>query len=426
MFIHLGGFESTQIFGTGQDVLGTTRHIDLWKEDLERLRTAGITTLRYSVPWHRIERQRGVFDWTWIDQPLRFTQEHRMNPILDPLHHTSFPAWLTDGFLHPEFPALYSNFLDRLSRRYPFVRNYTVFNEPLATTLFCSYTGMWYPRLASDEAFVRMALRVAHAICRGCDVLRKNVSPRFVHVDTAEHHQALGRRSAAWVEFANARRFLLTDLVLGRVTEKHELFPYMRRHGASVSEMRWLEDHQARIDILGLDYYVHSEMDWAWSPEKGRPDIKPFVRDARGFASIAEDYVNRYDLPIMLSETNIVGTVEERIAWLRLMERECEELVLSGIDFRGFCWYPSIDTTDWSSGCTRLTGQIDPQGIWSLEPDTLSRIDTELSAVYSQLARGRIAPSDLPMYSFGPELQRRLRGYTNVVEDLNRRERIAS
>ena len=113
MYVHLGGFESTHIFGTGQDVLGGTRHIDFWKEDLERLRRAGITTLRYSVPWHRIERARNVFDWTWIDGPLRFMHETGMRAILDPLHHTSFPTWLTNGFLDPEFPSLYCRFLDK-------------------------------------------------------------------------------------------------------------------------------------------------------------------------------------------------------------------------------------------------------------------------------------------------------------------------
>ena len=97
--------------------------------------------------------------------------------------------------------------------------------------------------------------------------------------------------------------FLLTDLVLGRVTEQHQLYRYLRCYGASAAEMKWLEYHPATIDVLGSDYYLHSEMDWAWSREKGRADITPVVSNARGFASIAEDYVSRYRLPVMLSET---------------------------------------------------------------------------------------------------------------------------
>lgn len=426
LFPHFGGFESTQIFGSGEDVLGTTRHIELWQQDLTRLLEAGITDLRYSVPWHRIEQKERDFDWSWLDGPLEFMRSNGMRPVLDPLHHTSFPEWLTGGFLHPQFPDLYRNFLDKLSSRYPFVRDYTVFNEPLPTTLFCGYTGMWYPHMASDDSFVRMALQVARAISSGCEVVNRNVSPRFIHVDTAEHHQASDDLSAPWTEFVNTRRFLLTDLVLGRVTAQHPLYGYISTHGGSVEDLRWLEDHPASIDVLGLDYYIHSEMDWAWSPEKDRADITELVSDARGFASIAEDYVDRYGLPVMLSETNIRGTVEERIAWLRFMEHECEKLARSGVDFRGFCWYPSIDTTDWSNCCTRVTREVDPQGIWSLDPGTLHRVDTELSAVYSQLARGKIRAAQIPARSFGPELQRRLRGYGKLLPQQSDLESVAS
>ena len=75
MLNHLGGFESTHIFNSGQDILGTTRHIEFWQNDLSLLLESGIRTLRYSIPWHRIERKPGEFDWTWMDGPMRFMRE---------------------------------------------------------------------------------------------------------------------------------------------------------------------------------------------------------------------------------------------------------------------------------------------------------------------------------------------------------------
>ena len=57
---HYGACESTQIHGTGNDILGTTRHIEMWRDDLEMIRLASIDDLRYSVPWHRIEQRRGT------------------------------------------------------------------------------------------------------------------------------------------------------------------------------------------------------------------------------------------------------------------------------------------------------------------------------------------------------------------------------
>ncbi len=83
----------------------------------------------------------------------------------------------------------------------------------------------------------------------------------------------------------------------------------------------------------------------------------------------------------------------------------------SGVDFRGFCWYPTIDTTDWSHACTKLTGQVDPQGIWSLEGPHMERVATELSDTYGALARGEKRAADIAAYPFGPELRERVRGY---------------
>jgi len=186
VFTHFGGFESTQIFGTGQDVLSTTRHVELWREDLRRLIGAGVRHLRYSIPWHRIEKDCGTYDWGWIDGPLHFMEANGLEPIADPLHHTSFPVWLKEGFLNPEFPERYEEFVRRVCERYPFIRRYTVFNEPLATTLFCSYTGMWYPHYCSHRHFVQMALQCARAICRTCRALRqKSPDVEFVRVETA-------------------------------------------------------------------------------------------------------------------------------------------------------------------------------------------------------------------------------------------------
>jgi beta-glucosidase/6-phospho-beta-glucosidase/beta-galactosidase len=203
--LHLGAFESTKIHGTGQDILGTTRHIERWEHDLRLLESAGIRNLRYSIPWHRIERRPGEFDFSWIDRPMAFIRAHNMGLIADPLHHTSFPDWLTDGFANPHFPELYQRFVEKLARRYDWIEQYTVFNEPLPTTLFCSYTGWWYPHQHSDDAFARMAINVGRAISNVSSMLTKmNPSIRFIHVDTCEGHQAIDKRSESWVDFAKS------------------------------------------------------------------------------------------------------------------------------------------------------------------------------------------------------------------------------
>ena len=416
LYPHLGGFESTYIFGTGQDILGTTRHTELWRNDLTRLLQSGINGLRYSVPWHSIEQSPGRFDWSWLDGPMQFMHDSGLEPIVDPLHHTSFPDWLQDGFLNPDFVELYCRFVDQLSNRYEWIRRYTVINEPLATTIFCSSTGMWYPHKASDQHYVAMTLQVSRCISTCIALLRrKSRAIDIVHVDTAEQHRAVDRKSRQWVEFANWRRFLMLDLVLGRVNAEHPLYPFLRKNGATEEALSWFLDHPQTIDLLGLDYYLHSEMEWFWANDKGRPDIRAYNEDPRGFAVVAEDYLEQYHKPILLSETNIRGTVGERLTWLKFMEEQCEELVQRGVDFREFCWYPSIDSTDWANCCTRCTKIIDPQGIWWLDPERVTRHESELSRVYGALAQGVISSKEIPAYGFEGDLRRRLRAYEPLM-----------
>ena len=382
------------------------------------LKGGGISQLRYSIPWHQIERVQGTFDFDWIDGPLSYMREHGMTPVVDLVHHTSFPDWLEEGFANAGFPQLFVRFVGEFASRYPWIYRYTVFNEPLATTLMCSSIGSWYPYRSSDRDFAAMAVNVARAICMADQFLsRSNPAYESVYIDTCEHHQALDEASRPWVEFANHRRWLLLDLTMGNVDEGHPLFSFVTDNGVAAEDLAWLKEHRAVPHLLGLDYYPHSEIEWAWSEKLRRADIVWPPENPRGFRVVAMDYVARYGLPVMLTETNIRGTIFDRITWLRFMEEQCEHLLTAGVDLRGFCWYPSIDSTDWAHLCAKHTGDVDPQGIWCLDPDDgrWHRHDSELSEWYSRLAKGQASWRDLPAYSFLPPLDRDLAGYTKLM-----------
>ncbi len=414
-FPHLGAFESTKIHGGGLDVLETTRHINFWRDDLIRLREGGIRELRYPVPWHRIEKEEGRWDWRWMDGPMQLMYELGMQPILDPLHHVSLPDWLIDGFANPAFPNLYLRFVENVAKRYEWAERYTVVNEPLPTLVLCAFTGDWYPHRRSDADFVAMAINVSRAICLATAALRKfNPRIQLIQVDSCEHHRALDSQSQEWVEHVNGRRFLFHDLILGHVRADHPLLPYLQANGWTQDHRRWFEDHPVNIDVLGLDYYAHSEIDWAWDREANRATLRFPCRQARGFAAVAGDYVERFRLPVLLSETNIGGTVTDRITWLKFMEEQAEQLAAVS-DFRGFCWFPSIDATDWDSLCTAANRRISPMGIWSLAPDYSERQFSQLSEWYVRLAKGEADSSHLPAYRLQPPLDRDLQGYQPLM-----------
>ncbi len=161
---YLTGFESTYMPDQDTDVLETTRHLELFQHDLQVVADGGIRALRYPVPWHRIEREPGAYDWSWMDAVMQAMQRLGLDPIVDPIHHTSFPAWLEKGFLDDRFVDTYAAFVLAFAERYPWVRRYTPFNEPLPTTLFCADQGIWKPYKRHERHWLRMARNVAFAV----------------------------------------------------------------------------------------------------------------------------------------------------------------------------------------------------------------------------------------------------------------------
>jgi hypothetical protein len=393
---YLTGFEGTQMFGHGTDVLDTTEHSVRYKEDLRLLAGDGIAEFRCCIPWHKIERVRGVYDWAWTDRYLGYVRRLGLRPIVDPVHHTSFPQWLEHGFAHPDFPEVYREFIRAFARRYPWVSDYTIINEPLATAVLSGFMGEWYPHWRDRAGVVPIILGKARAISLVTPMLERMVPDlRIVHVDTCERHFALDPQSQFHTDFGNDLRFAVLDLILGRMDEAHPLWAIFREHGLTDKDVAHFREHPARIDVLGLDYYAHSELGWTVAGQSD--DFLPW-----GFKRVALEYSDRYpQFALMLTETNVRGRIEDRITWLKYMVGECEallpELEARGRRFEGFCWYPYIDSTDWCSLCREPNRRIDPQGIYYLSSD-FSRRRSELSRLYAALSRGEIGSAEIPAY----------------------------
>ncbi|MBV9507798.1 MAG: hypothetical protein JO323_22640 [Acidobacteriia bacterium] len=215
----------------------------------------------------------------------------------------------------------------------------------------------------------------------------------------------------------NTLRFLVTDLILGRVDTGHPLYRFLRLNGMSQRTLHWFLGHPAKIDLLALDYYIHSEMQW----RTGKDRIERICPSPvpKGFATVARDYIERYQRPVMLGETNIRGEVADRLGWLKYTYQECEALAQSeGVDFRGYGWFPIWDSCAWARDlCRTAKTEVDPVGIYSLDEKRERRIPTELSRTFEALAKGRITSRDIRPYAFQPPVSDWMRGYARFTED---------
>jgi hypothetical protein len=157
-----------------------------------------------------------------------------------------------------------------------------------------------------------------------------------------------------------------------------------------------------RVDVLGLDYYCHAE--W-WYDEAGPrvPSTEPL-----GLAALAEQYHERYGLPMMLSETNLRGFPSDRASWLRYTLEQYELAVSRGVPLQGYCWFPYVDSRDWDSLLARPGGRTDPVGVVGIGGDARER--SLFTDVWESAARGAPVES-LPAYRFQPPCDEVLAGF---------------
>src|SRR3954447_7086008 len=158
----IGAFESTFQPEFDVDVAETTGHVERWRADIDLVRETGVTELRYPIRWHRVEAERGSFDWRATDEALDYIRESGLRPIVDLLHHTSYPLWL-DGFADPAFGPSFLRYVLAFAERYPWVPAYTIFNEPFTTFFLTGHEGIWEPHYRNLEGFVTVANNVMPA-----------------------------------------------------------------------------------------------------------------------------------------------------------------------------------------------------------------------------------------------------------------------
>lgn len=397
----IGGFESTYQPAFDVDVAESTGHIARWRDDLDLLRASGVEELRYPVRWHRVEREPGVFDWRQTDEMLEYARDVGLRLIVDLVHHTSYPRWL-DGFADPAFGPALLRYVRAFAERYPWMPAYTLFNEPFTTFFLCGHEGIWQPHFRGMRGFVAVARNVMPAVTAASRLCRELLpDARHVYVEVCEHHTATDARGDSYAEYANDRRFLLTDLFLGRPLDEDRPF---------VAEIRaagggdLLELEPGRIDVLGLDYYAHNQ--WAWErPGRGTtcpPAPIPFSR-------LIGEYHARYGLPCIVGETNIRGYASDRATWLKYTLEQCEQARADGVPVEGYCWFPFVDSCDWSSILSRCEQSVDPVGVYWLDTE-LERRPSSMSASYRLAASGKPA-AELPAYKLQRPVSRWLAGW---------------
>ena len=386
------GFEDTFVpqVRTGErslDEYELTDHYLNWYDDLGLLARTGANQARWGVPWYRVNPERNVWRFDWLDRVVARFAEIGVQPIVDLVHYGT-PLWLDNGFVNHCFPERVAEYAARVAERYAGeLTVFTPMNEPLLTAMYCGQYGHWPPHLRGDDGFVRLVGQLAKGICltQRAVVEAGGAQTSFVHVEASFRFSGDISAFRDQVEFLSHRRFLVEDLVTGRVDDGHALVRYLLDNGMNDADLAWFHQYSVQPDVMGVNYYpqVSTERFVAGEAHDGGPnDLWP--RDNAGVTGLADVLLlawRRYGRPVYLTETSWPGPVNERIAWMDASMAAVDEMRSGGVPVIGYCWWSLFDMLFW----TYRTELGEPQeylagmGLWDLAPDDVGhfrRIET--------------------------------------------------
>jgi beta-glucosidase len=380
-----------------------TDHYAQLDGDIELLAQSGAELVRWGIPWHRVQPERDRWDWDWVDRAMAGFAARGLRPIVDLLHYGT-PLWLDRQFANPDFPARFAEYAGRVAARYrDLATDYTPINEPMIHALFSGEYAYWPPYLSGVSGVVELSGALARGFVLAQNAIAAELGDRatFVHVDAGMRY--LGavdapehRETAFRLEH---QRFLVEDLVTGRVDDAHPLTPILRANGVGDAELTWFSEQRIRPHVMGVNYYPRHSTE-VFEPgvvhRGGFADPRPVVdAGTQGLAELLTSYARRYGAPVMLTETSVTAPAPVRVEWLERSVAAIEALRRCGLDVVGYTWWPLFDMYEWTYRHSDLPREdhLLSMGLWDLLEDagTLRRRRNPVADRFYDLATHHLA-----------------------------------
>lgn len=345
------------------DQMAATGHYRRWPDDLDLCVELGLSHLRYGPPLHLILQGPGRYDWSFADQAMEGMRERGLVPILD-LCHFGLPSWL-ESFQNPEVPQALEAYAGAFAERYPWVRFYTPVNEMYVCARMSALDGAWNEQKRDERAFVTAVCHLAKAnrLIMGA-ILAHRPDAVFMDSESSEFYQPCcpDPEIVRIADFENERRFLPLDLLYARPVSE-AMRGWLRDQGLADDEYDWFMAPQPpRRTILGVDYYEWNEK---LIDTEGQARA---LGELFGWYVIANQYWERYRLPMMHAETNRMDA-RDAPRWLWRQWHNVELLRKAGAPIVGFTWYSLCDQVDWDIAIAEPLGNVSPVGLFDLNRD---------------------------------------------------------
>ncbi|MCA0294436.1 MAG: family 1 glycosylhydrolase [Actinobacteria bacterium] len=326
------------------DLYELTQHYENWRTDLALAADSGAELIRWGIPWYLTEPADGRFEFGWVDDVAAELDRLGLRCIVDLMHYGT-PLWLENSFLDPRYPDLVARYASAVATRYRGVfSDYTPLNEPMVNAEWCGYRGSWPPYLTGDSGFVRLAMILVDGMRRTqAAIVAADPGATIVHVEAG--YQWVGDHGSRSKVFLDEWRFVMTDLLLGRVGSDHPLHGYLVKNGANQAQLDEFAANPVVPDVMGINYYPGFTRQ-TFDPTTGR--TRPVEAGRDGLVQHVRDYHERYGLPLAITETSRpTPDPQEKIAWLDDVASAAAALRAEGVPLAASFWFPMFDMFEW-------------------------------------------------------------------------------
>jgi beta-glucosidase len=396
-FFWASGVEDTFITdpwpSTGRtlDEYELTGHYDRWREDLDLFSEIGVRVVRYGIPWHRINPERSMWDWSFPDQAFDHLSSLGIQPIVDLVHY-GLPTWIQDAYLNPDFPAYMAEYAGRVAERYKGrVHCYTPLNEPRVTAWYCGKLGWWPPGRRGWGGFLAVMAGVCAGIVRTVQTLQQ-VDPDILvaHVDATDLYESDDPNLQQEVSKRQEIVFLALDLISGRVNPHHSLHDWVLKNGITRQQLDAFEQNRLDLPLIGINLYPLFSRKVLSRSARGLRIRMPYAT-AEIIDKLADLYWQRYQAPIFISETASEGSLRRRQAWLSDSVEAVRRVRARGIPLVGYTWWPLFALVTWAyrQGKNPAEYYLKQMGLYDIQPapgDPMRRVKTPLVEKFKQLA----------------------------------------
>ncbi|MEP6923774.1 MAG: family 1 glycosylhydrolase [Pyrinomonadaceae bacterium] len=353
-FLFAGGIEDTFVPQVKEghraldeyELMGHYRH---WREDLHLAHELGLQALRWGIPWYKVEPAPGTFDWSWTDEVIPYmVEELHITPIIDLVHY-GCPFWLEREFASKDYPKLIARYSAEFANRYKdLVKFYTPLNEPIINALMCGLRGLWAPYLKGERGYLKIMLQIARGIQQAVHAIKAvDDSAIMVYVEATGLTRAIRDDLHSLAVEETRRGYLCFDLITGNFKSDHPLYAWILRNGFTPEDLTELYDNPVKLDVVGMNFYPQWSTKQIYQDRRGRIQFRDIEPEGDGFIELIESYYNRYNSPIMITETSAVGTDEIRSRWLDKSLEMVKHLREKGVPVIGYTWFPLFTMIDW-------------------------------------------------------------------------------